>query len=604
MAKRLEEFFYRSAKISDEYSDVATLKDRLENIARISGTQEDGSSAGNPNDSNEVSNVSDTAQRKIALLKGQRNGGAMDAFNSMTSQTKDHQEIQKQLVQLLKNQQSKNGDKSKNDSESNGAIMQLKSNLDKVKKKQNEFSQSKFEMLPFDGEDKKKVIRQQQQRLMLLRHSSKCRKGVACTVKFCQEMINLWNHMRACRDKDCTTEHCLSSRCVLNHYRICKEEGRTSACEVCAPVVKAINFQNSQNGSFGSNDNEEDPLIQFSKELPLQTESRVESSLGKRRNQKDLTYEELLVEQQKLDQQKMFLERLQAQQKLQLRQHQLSNISADSEQGQKLQKQQLLLQKIQKQFMEDQRLLHDLLARHTKKNSVEGNKEKDSNNKILPIRSVSLQNCKDNPFSLNENGGEGRIEPFDLNMNGPDDGHVLQRKRSLSDLSTNSDEGNTFTKQQKLEGSFGQATMFNAEFGGIEASMKDNYNPKKEGNIALISKSMLPLVSQLINHEFAWVFKDPVDPIELGLPDYFEVIENPMDLNLVKTQLENFRYENFEDVRRDVNLVFENAILYNGDDSDVGIMANKMLDLFKEGYNKVLNLDKNFTADHQNLAQV
>ena len=600
MAKRLEEFFYRSAKISDEYSDVATLKDRLENIARVSGTQEDGSSSGTPNDSNEVSNVSDTAQRKIALLKGQRNGGAMDAFNSMTSQTKDHQEIQKQLVQLLKNQQSKNGDKSKNDSESNGAIMQLKSNLDKVKKKQNEFSQSKFEMLPFDGEDKKKVIRQQQQRLMLLRHSSKCRKGVACTVKFCQEMVNLWNHMRACRDKDCTTEHCLSSRCVLNHYRICKEEGRTSACEVCAPVVKAINFQNSQNG----NDNEEDPLIQFSKELPLQTESKVESSLGKRRNQKDLTYEELLVEQQKLDQQKMFLERLQAQQKLQLRQHQLSNISADSEQGQKLQKQQLLLQKIQKQFMEDQRLLHDLLARHTKKNSVEGNQEKDSNNKILPIQSVSLQNCKDDPFSLNENGGEGRIEPFDLNMNGPDDGHGLQRKRSLSDLSTNSDEGNIFTKQQKLEGSFGQATMFNAEFGGIEASKKDNYNPKKEGNNALISKSMLPLVSQLINHEFAWVFKDPVDPIELGLPDYFEVIENPMDLNLVKTQLENFRYENFEDVRRDVNLVFENAILYNGDDSDVGIMANKMLDLFKEGYNKVLNLDKNFTADHQNLAQV
>jgi hypothetical protein len=34
-----------------------------------------------------------------------------------------------------------------------------------------------------------------------------------------------------------------------------------------------------------------------------------------------------------------------------------------------------------------------------------------------------------------------------------------------------------------------------------------------------------------------WVFSEPVDPVKLGIPDYFDVIKHPMDLGTVKAQL-------------------------------------------------------------------
>ena len=45
-----------------------------------------------------------------------------------------------------------------------------------------------------------------------------------------------------------------------------------------------------------------------------------------------------------------------------------------------------------------------------------------------------------------------------------------------------------------------------------------------------IDQKCLPLVKMLMNHENGWVFREAVDPIELGIPDYFEIIEQPMDL--------------------------------------------------------------------------
>lgn len=31
-----------------------------------------------------------------------------------------------------------------------------------------------------------------------------------------------------------------------------------------------------------------------------------------------------------------------------------------------------------------------------------------------------------------------------------------------------------------------------------------------------------------------WIFEEPVDPVKLGLPDYFDVIKRPMDLGTIR----------------------------------------------------------------------
>ncbi len=94
-----------------------------------------------------------------------------------------------------------------------------------------------------------------------------------------------------------------------------------------------------------------------------------------------------------------------------------------------------------------------------------------------------------------------------------------------------------------------------------------------------IFRKCLSLTEKLINHEHGWVFKDAVDPVELGIPDYFDIVEHPMDLTLVANKLENGAYKDMASFELDIKLVFENAILFNGDDSDVGLMAKELLDI-------------------------
>jgi len=64
-------------------------------------------------------------------------------------------------------------------------------------------------------------------------------------------------------------------------------------------------------------------------------------------------------------------------------------------------------------------------------------------------------------------------------------------------------------------------------------------------------------------------------------------VKNPMHLLLVKKKLENAVYTDMASFERDVKLVFENAILYNGEESDVGTLAKTMKGVFEAEYKKV-----------------
>lgn len=99
-----------------------------------------------------------------------------------------------------------------------------------------------------------------------------------------------------------------------------------------------------------------------------------------------------------------------------------------------------------------------------------------------------------------------------------------------------------------------------------------------------VTHKCLPIAQQLIEDKFGWVFHDAVDPVALGLPDYFDVVKIPMHLELVRKKLENAIYPSMDLFARDVRLVFENAILYNGEASEVGELAQTMLDKFAVMY--------------------
>ena len=96
------------------------------------------------------------------------------------------------------------------------------------------------------------------------------------------------------------------------------------------------------------------------------------------------------------------------------------------------------------------------------------------------------------------------------------------------------------------------------------------------------------LLKGLQSHTHGWVFNAPVDPVELGLPDYFDIIKKPMDLGTVSKKLDNGMYHFIEDFAAEVNLTFDNAITYNEDGSVVHGMAKELKAKFAVDHKKLI----------------
>ncbi|KAJ0458477.1 putative chromatin remodeler Bromodomain family [Helianthus annuus] len=93
------------------------------------------------------------------------------------------------------------------------------------------------------------------------------------------------------------------------------------------------------------------------------------------------------------------------------------------------------------------------------------------------------------------------------------------------------------------------------------------------------------ILRQITQHKWAWPFMQPVDVEGLGLRDYYEVIDRPMDFSTIKNQMEakdGTEYKHVRDICSDVRLVFQNAMKYNDDKSDVHAMAKTLLEKFEE----------------------
>ncbi|XP_057764111.1 transcription factor GTE11-like [Salvia miltiorrhiza] len=85
------------------------------------------------------------------------------------------------------------------------------------------------------------------------------------------------------------------------------------------------------------------------------------------------------------------------------------------------------------------------------------------------------------------------------------------------------------------------------------------------------------ILKDLMNHSVGWAFSEPVDPVKLKIPDYFQIIRNPMDLGTIKHKLERDKYSAAKEFADDVQLTFKNAMSYNPPEDEVHRWA-EMLD--------------------------
>ncbi|KAI9741173.1 MAG: hypothetical protein M1834_002886 [Cirrosporium novae-zelandiae] len=80
----------------------------------------------------------------------------------------------------------------------------------------------------------------------------------------------------------------------------------------------------------------------------------------------------------------------------------------------------------------------------------------------------------------------------------------------------------------------------------------------------------------------SFAFREPVDPVALGIPTYFSIIKNPMDLKTIGTKLETNQYENAKDFHSDVKLMFNNCYKFNGPQNPVSLQGKELEAIFDE----------------------
>lgn len=99
----------------------------------------------------------------------------------------------------------------------------------------------------------------------------------------------------------------------------------------------------------------------------------------------------------------------------------------------------------------------------------------------------------------------------------------------------------------------------------------------------------LDLLKRLQDHNHGWVFSRPVDPVELELYDYFDVIEKPMDLGTIEQKCHAKEYHHFEEFQSDVHLTFDNAMEFFNEKSTIYQMAVELKNKFDDEVNIMVN---------------
>ena len=87
----------------------------------------------------------------------------------------------------------------------------------------------------------------------------------------------------------------------------------------------------------------------------------------------------------------------------------------------------------------------------------------------------------------------------------------------------------------------------------------------------------------------AWPFLEPVDPVALNLPDYFEKVLYPMDLGTIEMKANTNQYPTFVELVADVHLTFDNAELYNPKDHEVYRASVRLRAFFKRKLREEIN---------------
>jgi E1A/CREB-binding protein len=596
MVKQLEVALYRSAPTFEAYFDKTTLKQRLQSLAKeISSKSNEDKSRSKM--SNDVSTAVSTDKDSIHIPQNM----PMNTGNSTGPYSTDPRFV---------NTSSRQPDAMP----SNSVQRMMENNQDTMSREQ------------------KDRLRHKQERLLLLHHSSKCTKqDGTCTTPYCLEMKQLWTHMAKCENASCQIAHCYSSRTILSHYRKCRD----NKCPVCSPVKAHIWREKNRNksGSVPEHKSSTPPtptsmstsmstshapvmtqshsnhLPQTAQMLPSVTsngpmpvpssqfpghppygygaypppygaagpnysapynqipstalnapsnDTVVTKPVQTTSTDRSLTQENAFSQDDSQSQMEKIRHK---QQRLLLLRHASKCDAPDGtcEVTQHCSEMKKLWHHISRCQKNDCDVMHCLSSRYV---LIHYRKCKDARcAACAPVRDAIKRGHQDKKRKLDPSPPQSAPPIPKVSGVSPMPKRVKKEEVALVPSLINSLTTEQIDTHVKL---------LNREF---KLSAKD------------LKDKCMKVLRVLRDHEHGWVFNCPVDPVELGLPDYFDIIKNPMDLGTINKKLEKGEYTSVEAFDKDVRLTFDNAMLYNELNSPVHTMAKTLMeihcDLFK-----------------------
>ena len=109
---------------------------------------------------------------------------------------------------------------------------------------------------------------------------------------------------------------------------------------------------------------------------------------------------------------------------------------------------------------------------------------------------------------------------------------------------------------------------------------------EREHKQKAIWDEILKAIEKLKRNPKADAFRLPVDPIRLKIPDYLNIVKNPMDLGTVVSNIKRGSYTEPAEVARDVRRIWDNCRLYNGETHLVTKLAYSCSEIFERDWGK------------------
>lgn len=119
-------------------------------------------------------------------------------------------------------------------------------------------------------------------------------------------------------------------------------------------------------------------------------------------------------------------------------------------------------------------------------------------------------------------------------------------------------------------------------------------NRRRTDPVVVLSTILESILNELRDMPDVQPFLFPVNP-KLVM-DYYRIIQKPMDLQTIRENLRQKKYQSREEFLADINQVVENSTLYNGPKSSLTIaaqrMLNKCVERLAEKEDRLMRLEK------------